>query len=302
MSDHDQSAARHDPVLAVILSDFGRDAALRFAAELARAERSAVAARLPPGAPFLDEDRLLTLALVGDLPFAKERFLAPYRASGRPLDDRVLVGFEGGPAPADVEIPLAALALEAMRGPVERGRRQVAVLLPCNTLAPVSWALRDRFDDPVGLSAALEDAGLPRGLVRFAAEQLPRIRLTFPTVPGLVIREALEDGAGHLLPLGTRDIAHTYRAAIRRAGAPLEVVDLDDDDRGVVLEAIGAAIEGCTARRRAADVALRALVERARRRHREITAVEACTDLDYGVGLDSTLVYARGVVRDVYAS
>jgi hypothetical protein len=57
-----------------------------------------------------------------------------------------------------------------------------------------------------------------------------------------------------------------------------------------------------SARRRAAEVALRAVVDRARLLHGDITTVEACTDLDYGVGLDSTLVYARGVVRAVYGS
>lgn len=277
-----------DPVagettLAVVLGDFGRGAALRFCASLARAERSCLVRRLPAEAPFFDEYRRMTLALVGDLPFVKARVLERFARSGEFLDGRVLVGFPGGPEPRDVQERLAVLALEAMTGPLKRGVRRVEVLLPCNTLAPVSWALQERFAADEALARAVEGA-----------------RLSFPTVPEAVLEAAKVAGGQAVLPLGTRGIDETYREAARRLGSDVEVVAADARQEGTVLEAIGAAIEG-GARRQRAHRSLTELVDEARGRLGEgLVAVEACTDLDYGVGMDSNAAYARAVVDSIY--
>lgn len=269
--------------LAVVLGDFGRDATLRFCASLSRLERRHLTAELPSGAPFFDEYRRLTLAIVGDLPFVKAPVLRDFARRGTPLDDRVLVGFPGGPEPADVEQRLAVLALEAMAGPLQRGVRRVTVLLPCNTLAPVSWALEERFAADETIAAAV--AG---------------VDLSFPTVPEAVIAEATAQGSRAVMPLGTHGIEETYRRAARRLGAGLDVVGPDPGGEGVVLEAIGAAIEGGNRRAHAHD-ALQGLVDDARTRHGGgLVAVEACTDLDYGVGLDSNDAYARAVIDATY--
>ena len=269
-------------VHAVVLGDFGRDAGIRFCAALSRAERRHITASLPDGAAFYDEHRRLTLSLIADLPYVKARFLAPY--GDRPLDDRVLVGFPGGPATADVTPRLGTLALEALRGPVERGGRQAVVLLPCNTLAPVSWALEERFSAPEALAELADDP----------------VSRAFPTVPGAVLNHVQREGGSSVLPLGTVGIADTYRRQARRLNADVEVLELDGEDQGVVLEAIGAALHRGP-RREAAASALTDLVDRQQQRAGDsLVAVEACTDLDYDLALDSNAVYAEEVVREVY--
>jgi len=272
-----------DTTLAVVLGDFGRDAALRFCASLSRLERRHLTRELPSAAPFFDEYRRLTLAIVGDLPFVKAPVLEGFSRRGEALDERVLVGFPGGPDPDEVEQRLAVLAMEAMAGPLQRGVRRVTVLLPCNTLAPVSWALQERFaSDPI-LGAALTG-----------------VDVSFPTVPEAVLADAAARGCRAVLPLGTHGIDQTYRRAARRLGVDLDVAVPEADEEQTVLEAIGAAIEGGGRRRRASD-AMEGLVAAARRRLGEdLVAVEACTDLDYGVGLDSNLTYAQAVVDAAY--
>ena len=190
MPSADVSTYSHaDPILAVVISDFGRDAALAFCANLARAERARIASRLPAGATFYDEYRRLTLALSGDLHFAKGPVLEGFRRRAALFDPRVLVGFEGGLALEAVVDRLGVLALEAMAGPVRRGIREVMVLLPCNTLAPASWALEQRFADPQGITEMVRQAGLPldgelEALARRLAEE---VEIIFPTVPGAVL-------------------------------------------------------------------------------------------------------------------
>ena len=120
-----------DPLPAVVLGDFGRDAALNFCALLSRFERELLQQLI--AGPFFDEYRRLTPTLVGDLPFTKAVAL---EGAAWPLDSRVLVGFPGGLAQDEVTPRLAVLMLEALRGPVARGATEALVLLPCNTLSP----------------------------------------------------------------------------------------------------------------------------------------------------------------------
>ena len=287
-----------DTTLAVVLGDFGRDAAIRFCASLARAERRHICALLPADAPFFDEYRRMTLALTGDLPFVKQRVLRQFGDGA--LDERVLVGFPDGPTPGEVERRLSVTAAEAAAGPAGRGIRRMQILLPCNTLAPVSWAMTRRFQQVDTLMEALRLGGLGDHSEALARILVEEVRPAFPTVPDAVVREADRRGCSMLLPLGTVGIADVYRDAVRRAGSTMQVAGLDADARDIVLGAIGAAIERGP-RRDAARRGLEHLVRDARSLHGEgLLAVEACTDLDYGVGLDSNEIYANEAVRWVY--
>jgi len=287
-----------DTTLAVVLGDFGRDAAIRFCSALARVERRLLGDRLPPDAPFFDEYRRMTLTLVGDLPFVKQHILGTF--GDDVLDERVLVGFPGGPTPSAVERRLSTTVMEAAAGPLGRGVRRMLVLLPCNTLAPVSWAMADRFQRVETLTDALRyDRGGERSaaLARIVVDE---VQPTFPTVPQAVLRQAERRGCSTLLPLGTVGIADVYREAVRRERSTLRVAELDTPGRDAVLEAIGAAIERGP-RRDAARRGLRRVVDGARTRHGDgLLAVEACTDLDYGIGLDSNEAYAEEAVRQAY--
>jgi hypothetical protein len=286
--------------LAVVIGDFGRDAAIRFCATLAAAERE-VLQRRQGGGDFFDEQRRITLSLSGDLPYVKAPHLARYRA-GAPLDERVLVGFEGGLTPADVTDRIGVLVLEALAGPVRRGLLRALVLLPCNTLAPVSWGLQERFASAEAISEMAGRARRPLspeelGLAKLIVEE---VELFFPTVPGSVIAKTATSGGQLLAPLGTVGIVETYRQEATRLSSRVNIVTLDDQDQRVVLNAIQGCITGGAAREQTGGL-LEALINRLRAEHgAELVVVEACTDLDHGLGLDSNAAYAEAVVRMVY--
>ena len=92
---------------AVVVGDFGRDAGIRFCQLVAREERRTIVGDLG-GHRFYDEHRPISLHLVGDLRFAKAELLSRWKG---PLDDRVLVGFPGGPTLASVIPALGVLAM-----------------------------------------------------------------------------------------------------------------------------------------------------------------------------------------------
>ena len=292
-----------EPCLAVILSDFGRDAALRFSALLARTERRRIKKALPKGAPFFDEYRRISLAIRGEVHHVKEPFLAAYRSEAKLLDNAVKVGFAGGLEPAQIEARLGQLSLEAMRGPVARGVRSVLVLLPSDSLAPVSWSLAQRFSTEEGIKALLEEVGAPGDSLRdeLCHRLVHEVDLIFPTVPEAVAQTAAAEGHTILLALGTRRIRKIYKEAVQRLGLDLEVRKLSKEDRCLVIRAIHAALGGDRSEHTESLKAMLSLV----RRHKmasgvDLFAVEAHSDLDYEVGLDSVRCYVDRLVDRVY--
>ncbi len=289
-------------VLALVVSDFGRDAALRFCAALAAEERAALRARLPAGTPFFDEHRRLTLSVVGDLPFVKAPILGAFRRDGRSLDAGVLVGFPGGPSLESVILPIGVLVLEALAGPSRRGLERAIVLLPCNTLAPVSWALAEQLSTLEGVHDLVVEAGLePWPGLDALAERIGSgsLEVTCPTVPGAVLRRAEKVGARAVVPWGTESIAEVYGEAASRSEKAISVTRLDESGQETVRHAILAAIDGGVEVR---GLARRGLECLAAAMGEQATPVEACTDLDYGVGLDSVGAYARVTVDAVFGT
>ena len=234
----------------------------------------------------------------------KEPFIAAYRAAGEPLDQRVKVGFKGGLEPSQIEARLGQLCFEAMRGPLARGIDTVRVLLPSDSLAPVCWSLAERFSSAEGIVELLVEAGSPPD---DASIELCRrvagggVDLAFPSVPEAVARAAVAEGHDRLLALGTRRIRKIYKVAVARMDLDLTVQKLSKADRAVVMRAIHAALGGDRAEHTDSLKALLALV----RRHKmsagvDLYAVEAHSDLDYEVGMDSVACYADQVVARVY--
>ena len=291
-----------EDVPTVVVSDFGRDAALRFCTTLAKRELATITRRLPAGAPFFDEYRRIALRLVGELRFIKAPWISVYEDSGRSFDDGILVGFAGGLSTDDVVARIGSVVIEALAGPAARGHARAIVALPCNTLAPISWALRDAFCRWGDLEKLVAASGyVPPGLDRVAEGLVGPDKVLFPTVPEAVMLKVSGDGARVVLPLGTPGIVQVYGRAGRECGASATVVAPEPSWQSDVLEAIQASIANDATRRAKSESALRAVEKAARSRWGDtLVVVEACTDLDYGVGLDSGELYAHHVVQQVY--
>lgn len=291
------------PTLVIVLGDFGRAASLTFAVDLSRFERQAVSRALPAGAAFYDEYRRIRLHVIGELGWLKAPALAPYVTADRPLDERVLVGFPGGLTIDDVVPRMALLLLEALAGPLRRGCDRFVAALPCNTLAPAARRLEALFTDPAALGAALDDAGLSVGpeLAAVAGLLAGGASIGFPTVPAAVVETAVQRGAQAILPLGTPGTPALYERAAVAHGSRVRVVRPAEQQVPQILDAIEACIDGQPGRREAARANLQQIATLARQSHGETLAVvEACTDLDLGVGWSSGACYARRIVEHVY--
>lgn len=291
----------HDPTLAVVVGDFSREATLRFWTHVSTLEYRQIRTMLPSESAFYDEYRRITYCLLGDLPFIKQYGLRSHRTGL--LDDRILIGFPGGITLKDILPQVALLIFHALWGPAKRDIRNVWVMFPCNTLAPLCWELEKIFQTPEDILEMVSSAGCGIGdSERFLADRIvERIQPVFPTIPEAVIEYVWACKKSALIPLGTLDICKTYTEALRRLRYPLQLIAPDPHQQAVVLQSIKTCICAEAGDRETATIALSQIVDQLIRAHGSgVAVIQACTDLTCGIGLDSNAIFAEFMVKSIY--
>jgi hypothetical protein len=291
----------NDPILAIVVGDFSREATLRFWTHVSALEYRHIRAKLPPKSAFYDEYRRITYCLLGDLPFIKQNGLLTRRTGL--LDDRILIGFPGGITLNDVLPRVGLLIFHALWGPAQRDIRNVWVMFPCNTLAPLCWELEKIFHSPEDILEMVAAAGCGIGdSERILADRIvERIQPVFPTIPEAVIEHVWAGKKSALIPLGTLDIGKTYTEALRRLRYPLRLIAPDPHQQTVVLQSIKTCICAEAGERETAKFALSQIVDQLIRDHGSgVAVIQACTDLTCDIGLDSNAIFAEFMINSIY--
>ena len=283
----------------IILGDFGREAATRYAALLAAEERSHVAGLLAhEGQPFYDEYRRIMFSLVGDVSFLKKTMIdRAWMQDGR-LGDGVLVAVHDNPVPLDLVERLAVVIRDEAIGAAERGHQRVRVSLVCNALSEV---LQQAVNMAVGENIALIADRLGFGL-RSTYLSLPDVSAHGVVQASLceMRHQGIADGRP-LLVLGARMARSLYSEWGRQDG--FETIEISESQQEVIDEAVLMCVDGDRRRVIQARQALeQGVVSIQRRRHPDLEVLEACTDFNFGIGHDSVRLMAQALVREAYAS
>jgi hypothetical protein len=291
-----------ETVHVIVVGDFGRDASIRFCQLLSEAERALLRAS-SESEKFYDESRRTTLSLVGHLPFIKDPYLDKFREDSRHLDDSILSGFPGGPSPEFLACRIGYLVFLELIQALRLRISNVIIALPCNTLAPVSWLLQHGFGSPESLLHLFDD--LPFPLENHEHEQIERIlasmNLSFPTVPSMVLKNLALQNVNDILLLGTLGIRSVYEKEVLKNSLPVTLIEVEESIQKQFLSQIQASIQGDKESVLLAKKSAQDTITHIRTVHgRSFVAVEACTDLFLGVGLNSNMAYAEGVLAEVY--
>lgn len=281
----------------IILGDFGREAATRYAGLLAAEERRHIAAILASkDLPFLDEYRRVMFSLVGDVAFLKTEMIdAAWEGSSR-LSDRVLVAVRGNPVPLELIQRLALVIHDEAAGAAARGHTDVRVSLVCNALSDV---LQQAIDLAVG--PELETIAS-----RFGYE-LRRTTSPMPSIAAHGVVQACLSEISHrslctgrpVLVLGAKMARELYAKWGNARG--VETIEITAEQQSVIDDAVLLAIDGREAGLLQARQAIEhSVVAPHRRTDPDLIVLEACTDFDFGIGYDSIRLMASALVRDAY--
>lgn len=282
----------HPGTFDIVVSDFGRVAAIRLIALIEKSERRLIHSILRGmDMPFYDEYRRISFSLIGDVRFLKSEMIEQLISKRDRLTDEILVGVNGAPVPLSLIGEIVDLCAAEIEGAYLRGHREFRVCLPCNTLSravnEVVASLHSHRKLETMFSKSSSDGAL-------------RIRAV--TVVNSNATNLLEDNSrkkNNVIVLGTRLTNETYAEALEGSG--ISVLPLNDDHYAIIDECVVASISGrsdlleITRNKLCNDV-----VENVLDGQGDAIVIEACTDFDYGLGESSLENMANWLVRDAY--
>lgn len=283
----------------VVVGDFGREASTRYLALLAEEERMFLSRLLAThDLPFLDEYRRIMFGHVGDVDFLKHATVRRVWSEQGHLTDEVLVAVKAHEVPADMVARFACVIHDEAVLAVRRGHGHVRVALPCNALSET-------------LGEAVRVAG-DHAAFKAAAESVEYEPISGDAVRGLTAHGVVHSTIRQLARTGMLDGrpfvvlgAAMANEQYLRLGSPrgMHLLALTAAQQSLIDEAVLACIDGGEANLSAARQAIeRDILTPLRRIHPGLVVLEACTDFDFGLGLDSVRLMARQMVFDCYGS
>jgi hypothetical protein len=272
----------------VILGDFGREGTLRYFSEFSQAERRLITNSLN-GDPFFDEYRRVSVSIVGMLRHIKRQFLRAYSDAQRPLDNRILVGAEGGPDPEDVLPPIVHALAPWILTAFQSQAGRVKLIIPCNSLAPLAEPLERLLRDASEMERVLKTVSdeMLKSLRALATEVCHR-DLSVPSIPSVVIAEYGQSLKPQVAVLGTRVAVAAYRKEVEKRRLNVEVLDYTTICDKSFEQVIHDSISGKGKLVLDDDF------------FDKYTVICACTDVEIQDAIDSTTVFANYIAACAY--
>ncbi|MEM2161108.1 MAG: hypothetical protein QXN55_09165 [Candidatus Nitrosotenuis sp.] len=286
----------------IIISDFGRESAIEFIRSLAIIEKRIIHTYLDqPDMEFYDEYRRIMFVFIGDIAYFKRAQIERYRQKGY-LDERILLGIGDLEIPDDIRDRLIYSTLEQIYVGLNHGYDNIRIVIPCNTLSPLGFHLRQLLLDKEQALKLLRTT-LGSELRSEIIERLKQAKFSIYTVPTIVLDEITKSRGtkADLLVLGTTPIMEIYKSEVDNMRLDYKLLELSKADQTLINRTVVAAIDGDASvvrqmrQRIDADV-----INPRKQQNQEMVVVEACTDFDLALGINSREVFVHRLVYDAY--
>lgn len=276
----------------IIIGDFGRRAAIRLLLFVEELERRILRLVLNDvGVPFYDEYRRISFSLVGDVRSLKDEIIRDAVLRRGELDDAVLIGVDGAPVPDLLLEKLVELCAYEAACAFDRGHRYVRVCFPCNTLSKAAKQVVNSLNSHSTLKRYLGSSG------SFGMRELEAVTVVEANVR-LLIEDGVDCGNG-VIALGTRLTNETYVDVFERHG--VRVLQLSEMQYAVIDDCVTASISGSEERlNKSREKLQRDVVGKLQERAPKALVLEACTDFEFRLGVNSLHNMARWMVRNTY--
>lgn len=283
----------------IIISDFGRTAALRYLSYFSDLEKARILQYLSSSSDFLDEYRRVAICLIGDLAYLKQTVLERYYKAILPFDNNILVGFDTSFPYDDLFNRITKLTFHQILLAIRLGHSRIRVVIPCNTLSPAGWFMKDMYAKLTTHSNSVSI--LSKDEMNLILENYENLDISFPTIPEIVLDFAEHESYKNLYILGTPDTCDLYQKVLLHSHSNIQIRLPSKEDQEIINRAIFNSIDGRIAKVEESAKEISELIVRPLRLiYPEIQFIEACTDLDLGIGLNSNDLYVKRLIHEIY--
>lgn len=280
-----------------VFGDFGRDATYNFCQRFINYEKEILQKKLCDN-DFYDEYRRSMLTVHSYLPMIKEKQINDFLGNGKYIDDTVLIGFPNGMCINDAIEKFCVMLIPFLLTK-KHIPSQLIISLPCNTLSPALVKVNKTMSDINELQRLSNEYKL--GLDKGDLQRIDNSSVRYITVAEAVIDFVTHVSYKYVLPLGTSDISNIYAAALNRLDSKIELITPNKTLQDLVFKVIKASITNSESEIDSLkEMIMHEIAEINAQYEGEIAVVEACTDLNMGIGLNSLSLYSKYIADQVY--
>lgn len=288
----------------IIISDFGRAAAIEYMRSVAELEQRTIQSHfISEGSAFYDEYRRIMFTVIADLGYFKNRQIASAVPEGK-FDSGILIGFNGEGMADDIRDRISSAVLEQVCLALNKDYRNIRIIIPCNTISPLGHHIVGLVNNPPEFKKIVvgnSGTGIFSPVLPFPADA----RFSLYTPPALVIDEILKAHAGSvsMLVFGTPATVQIYKSQLQQLdpGDRLTVLPLEPGEQDLVNRVIEAAISNDTASSASLKEEIKGRIILPRQKTAgNLKVIEACTDIRLGLGINSLDVLVARSVNDAY--
>ena len=282
-----------------VIGDFGRTATFDFCKRFINEEKNLIQKKLD-GNDFYDEYRRTMLTVHSYLPMIKENQISKFYKSGNYINDSILIGFPNGVSIDTVIEKFCLMSISFLLSKDNISTKKI-ITLPCNTLSPALLKVKEfvKDADQISRMAELNNLTITKKDVQHI---VANNSVKFITVAETVIDYISKNNYDFVLPLGTSDISNIYMNVISRTKSKIKLIEVSEKLQGFVFKAITASINNSEEEIRKQIQNIKKEIEIVKKQHKvSIAIIEACTDLNLGIGLVSLNLYAEYIANYTYS-
>ncbi len=287
----------------IIVSDFGRDAAIEYQRLIAEQEKRLINTVLAnENLDFFDEYRRIMYSVVADIAFLKKDEIRSCVQKQGFLTDDILIGVGANKGMSQDFIDrIGYTVIQNLLIAASRGYKRIRVMIPCNTLSGLTRQIGEMISSKETIKYFANKFNyLPPTL-----DLLDNVNISMHTVVESVIQYVMRqkhlDGNIELLVLGTRGTNQLYTFFAQKY--PISVLPIENKEYTLIDQTVVASIGGDREKIVACSNRLQTDIVTPRiGNHNNLFVLEACTDFHLGIGTSSLEAFASEMVFDCYHS
>lgn len=274
----------------LIISDFGRNAAVRYLTLLEKLEEKKIKQQLDPlKLKFYDEYRRIMFNMIAEIYTFKQHEIEDQISRLNLINENILIGVGGTEMSSFFYDAFLKRVLTIIATIPEAIYKEVRVSIICNSLSPLIEDIVAKLNSTSTLKLEVERLGLPEEIV----DQVSKFTIKSRTLPKSAINQLGTD-APYLI-LGLKNAAKYY--ADYKA---IDIIKLTDKEYKILDQAVVSSVSNDDSLIEQSRLQLKDIVDKYSQIHAKMNIIEACTDFQFGLGNDSIALFAKDMVEEVY--
>ncbi len=233
------------------------------------------------------------------LPMIKEKQISNFYKSGNYINDSILIGFPDGMSINTAIEKLCVMLISFLQNKDNISTKKV-ITLPCNTLSPALLKIKEFVNDFDQITKLAERHKLTI-TKRDVQHIVENDSLEFVTVAEAVINYVTKNKYDFVLPLGTSGITNIYMNEISRTKSKIKLIEVSEKLQDFVFKTITASISNSEVEIKKQTQNIKNEIGIIKQQYKgSIAIIEACTDLNMGIGIVSLKLYAEYIASSIY--